>query len=337
MIVGNSRPTTLGTEAYEASVIDLILGCQQQNGDLDAFLLTALQLLPETAADAQEISEEITGALRTVAELAEELRRFKTTGGTRRQWLRAVLPAEVYGGAAQALAYTNCSLCEEMLDEPFPLEEMPDADESLRRAVDLSNLLVAISLKATPGIGQNDLWLVREAMESDLFSDREHGLKRLLTTGIVLAQKRGLISLSGCAAGQIALMVDRSISSVKLISKVASGETTWLDAMEAGVDRAAATLAATVRIAVARVGGEAGAALGGAIGSVFGPPGQVIGAYVGRFVGRYVGDRIGTALSETVNWVATKAKQAISAVGGTVSRVWETIKESRLNPLNWIA
>ncbi len=158
--------------------------------------------------------------------------------------------------------------------------------------------------------------------KSSIKSGARVGAQTAVTGAVVVAARNGWIKvLQRTPAGTIAGIVHVGIENAKVLYKLATGELTADQALDAmGTTTASA------------VGGLVGAGKGAAVGSIFGPVGTIVGGVVGGIAGSKIGEAV---------WEASKVivKTAVSVVEDVVEGVMEAgkIVLKALNPVNWFA
>ena len=157
--------------------------------------------------------------------------------------------------------------------------------------------------------------------KSSLKSGARVGSQTAVTGAFVVAARNGWIkALQRTPAGTIAGIVHVGIENAKVLFKLATGELTTEEALDAmGTTTAAA------------VGGLVGAGKGAAAGALLAGP---VGAVVGGVVGGIAGSKVGEAVWEAGKSIAkTAVKVVADIVEGAVEVVGGALKA--LNPLNW--
>lgn len=173
---------------------------------------------------------------------------------------------------------------------------------------------------------------VKEYFESKLDSPQDKAFKKAISTATVIGQKKGLLpkQISDNTPDEIAIIVDKGVTSAKVAYKLGNGELSPLDAVEYTIDRNVAILNSAITTTCTRTGGVFGGRIGAVIGSIFGPTGTVTGTLIGTVVGKVGGYVVGKVIGEG-------AKKVASAVKSVAKSAWEGVKSvaSALNPFNW--
>ena len=164
---------------------------------------------------------------------------------------------------------------------------------------------------------------LEDFFKSSLKSGARVGAQTAVTGAVVVAARNGWIKvLLRTPAGTIAGIVHVAIENAKVLFKLATGELT----AEEALDAMGATTAAAV-------GGFIGAGKGATVGALVAGP---LGALIGGVVGGIAGSKIGEAVWEAYKVLRkTAAKVVADIVEGAVELVGGVLKA--LNPLNWSA
>ncbi|WP_172195833.1 hypothetical protein [Saccharibacillus qingshengii] len=162
-------------------------------------------------------------------------------------------------------------------------------------------------------------------------SAAEQTARTIAATSAIKAANAGYFKpLADKSPAEIAAMVDNGLTRIKIGYKIANGEIKVPDAIEYGVDRAAARAEALVSQGCRKAGRFIGEKIGGVIGSVFGPVGTVVGGTVGKVVGDIVGQQVGEKANQGVRKVAEAAKEACKeawdGVKVVASKAWSGFK-----------
>lgn len=172
---------------------------------------------------------------------------------------------------------------------------------------------------------------MKEFFVSPLNSDNEISAKAAIATAVLIAAKKEWISpgYSNISPVMAAAIADRSASSAKVAFKVASGESTTIDAINYIVDRAAATMITIVDENCEKVGEKVGGAVGSMVGVVFGPTGasigQMVGQTIGAMAGRVIGDKIIKGIEKCTEVVKEKVGKVMDCVYSNVSSAWNKL------------
>ena len=176
---------------------------------------------------------------------------------------------------------------------------------------------------------------LREFFESSVKSTAHVGAQTAVSGAAVVAVKSGWINAlkKSTPASTIVGVVHAAMENAKILLKLAKGELSGVEALDAMGN---STASAVGGFAGAAAWGVKGAALGAKLGVVVGPIGVTVGGLVGGVVGGIAGSKIGEAVYEGGKIIVkTAAKVVKSVFEGAV----ETVKTVGriLNPLNWFS
>lgn len=159
-----------------------------------------------------------------------------------------------------------------------------------------------------------------EVVATALKSGADFGVKTATAGAIKAASEKGVISSlpKGTSGATIANVAFVAVENAKVLGKVASGDLTVTEGVDA--------MASTTLSCMAGLSGQAkGAALGASMGSIFGPVGTAVGGFVGGTVGYIAGSTVGKAVVSGAKKVAKTAgsvvKSVVKSVGSVVSSV----------------
>ena len=132
---------------------------------------------------------------------------------------------------------------------------------------------------------------LKEFFQSSIKSGKHVGVQVAVSGAVVVAAKNGLLGavLKGTPAGRITSAVYIGLENAKILYKLAKGELTGPEALDAMGTVSSSALGGLV-------GAGLGMTKGAAIGVVFGPVGAMVGGFVGGVVGGMAGSTIGDAL-----------------------------------------
>ena len=150
---------------------------------------------------------------------------------------------------------------------------------------------------------------LREFFQSSVGSAGHVGAQVAVSGAAVVAARSGWIgALRNTPAGQIAGIVHVGMENAKVLYKLAKGEMTGEEALDAMGNTTSSA-----------IGGLAGAVKGAALGTVFGGP---VGSFVGGVVGGMAGSKIGQAVYEGGKTIVKTAAKVVSTVtAGAVDAV----------------
>lgn len=152
-----------------------------------------------------------------------------------------------------------------------------------------------------------------ETVETAIASGADFGIKAATAGALKTASEKEIIKAipKGTKGSTFANIAFVAVENVKVLGKVATGELTakeGLDAMEQTTGACVAGLAAATQ----------GATIGSAIGSVFGPAGIAVGGFVGGTLGYMAGSGIGQAVVKGAQKVRDTAVEAVKSIGSAV-------------------
>lgn len=170
---------------------------------------------------------------------------------------------------------------------------------------------------------------LQDFFQSSLKSSAQVGVQVAVSGAVVVAAKNGWLGalLKNSPAGRLASMAYLGMENAKVLYKLATGEITGLEAVDA-MGKTTTSLVISITAAAE------GMALGAGVGLVLGPVGAFAGGLVGGIVGGMAGSKIGEAVYEGGKAIV---KTAVSVVSDTAKTVYEGTKNvlSELNPFNW--
>jgi len=162
---------------------------------------------------------------------------------------------------------------------------------------------------------------LQEFFTAALNSGTNAGVQVAVSGALVVAVKNGWIGvLKNTPAGRIADLVYVGLENAKCLYKLAKGEITSVEALDA-----MGNVSCTV------LGGIAGAAKGGAVGASLGTALGPIGIAVGGFVGGVVGGIAGSGIGDAIYQGAAKLAKTAANV---VASAYETAKNVASNVFN---
>lgn len=148
-----------------------------------------------------------------------------------------------------------------------------------------------------------------EVVETAIVSGADFGVKTATAGALKAASEKGILKVipKGTKGSTFANIAFVAIENVKVLGKVATGELTakeGLDAMEQTTASCVAGIAASTK----------GAAIGATIGSVLGP----VGTAVGGTIGYMAGSKVAQTVVKGVQKVRDKAVEVVKSVGSAV-------------------
>ena len=153
----------------------------------------------------------------------------------------------------------------------------------------------------------------KEVIETAIVSGADFGVKTATAGALKAASEKGILKVipKGTKGGTFANIAFVAIENVKVLGKVATGELTakeGLDAMEQTTASCVAGIATSTK----------GAAIGATIGSVLGPVGTAVGGFIGGTIGYMAGSKVAQAIVKGVQKVRDKAIEVLKSVGSAV-------------------
>lgn len=152
-----------------------------------------------------------------------------------------------------------------------------------------------------------------EVVETAIVSGADFGVKTATAGALKAASEKGILKVipKGTKGSTFANIAFVAIENVKVLGKVATGELTakeGLDAMEQTTASCVAGIAASTK----------GAAIGATIGSVLGPVGTAVGGFIGGTIGYMAGSKVAQTVVKGVQKVRDKAVEVVKSVGSAV-------------------
>ncbi|WP_035189580.1 hypothetical protein [Ligilactobacillus equi] len=212
-----------------------------------------------------------------------------------------------------------------------------DADWSNYSMKEVSNVIVknatsAGLMGAAIGAGTNALSSLAqgESIESEkvikeaLVSGADMGIKSALAGALKVASEKGMIRAipKGTPPSTIANIAFVAVENVKAFSKVASGEYTIREGIDAMCET---TTSCVAGLAVSSLGA---ASLGAAIGTVLGPVGAAVGSVIGGAVGYAAGSSIGKAVTKVTHKVRNDTVKIFKSVNRVTGKLFSGVVNS---------
>lgn len=152
-----------------------------------------------------------------------------------------------------------------------------------------------------------------EVVEAAIVSGADFGVKTATAGALKAASEKGVLKVipKGTKGSTFANIAFVAIENVKVLGKVATGELTakeGLDAMEQTTASCVAGIATSTK----------GAAIGETIGSVLGPVGTAVGGFIGGTIGYIAGSKVAQTVVKGVQKVRDKAVEVVKLVGSAV-------------------
>lgn len=153
-----------------------------------------------------------------------------------------------------------------------------------------------------------------EVIETAIVSGADFGVKTATAGALKAASEKGVLKVipKGTKGSTFANIAFVAIENVKVLGKVATGELTakeGLDAMEQTTVSCVAGITASTK----------GAAIGATIGSVLGPVGTAVGGFIGGTLGYIAGSKVAQTIVKGTQKVRDKAVEVVKSVGSAIA------------------
>lgn len=152
-----------------------------------------------------------------------------------------------------------------------------------------------------------------EVIENAIVSGADFGVKTATAGALKVASEKGVLKVipKGTKGSTFANIAFVAVENVKFLGKVATGELTakeGLDAMEQTTASCIAGIAVSTKEA----------AIGATIGSVLGPVGTAVGGFIGGTLGYMAGSKVAQTIIKGAQKVRDKAVEVIKSVGSAI-------------------
>lgn len=152
-----------------------------------------------------------------------------------------------------------------------------------------------------------------EVIETAIVSGADFGVKTATAGALKAASEKGVLKVipKGTKGSTFANIAFVAIENVKVLGKVATGELTakeGLDAMEQTTASCVAGIAASTK----------GTIIGATIGSVLGPVGTAVGGFIGGTIGYMAGSKVAQTVVKGVQKVRDKAVEVVKSLGSAI-------------------
>lgn len=326
---------------------------------LEEFLIDELKnsKIFRSIDEIKETISEISSTIDLADEQFHSLRQSKAKGISSVVWLRDIIgkAIEKFPSAEQnniiretknALKKANGDLFSllygvEMpngLSDPIKNYEFKDINatvivQNLKKELENNTFLGAITFDEGFGIKvdakHREIKAVKDYFTTKLDSLEDKQIKKVVIAAAEIAKKNGFGPLVGKSTTEVALIVDRGLTTAQLAYKIGKGEMTPTDVSDYLIDRTASTISTAIIKTCQTVGSEVGKGIGTAIGAVFSPAGAAVGAIIGRTVGHIAGTAVGEVVANGLRKIATVAREitskAVEKVGGKVKELLKPI------------
>lgn len=296
--------------------------------------------------EAKKIVDNISSTIDLINDNYQDLKLAKQNGKTRTQWLRDKIDLKIENSSAEiknlfikeikdSLDESNKEIGITLFGEDIKLSKpftsnrydelnkqiiINDFQEQIKNNTILGSIvdengLIKIDIK------HKEIQAVKEYYEEKLDSNYDKAFKTAVSVVVDIAKNKDLLppSFKDKTPEDIAMIVDKGLTSAKVAYKVANGELNTMDAVEYMIDRNTAILNSIIVTTTTKHGGLIGGKIGATIGSIFGPAGIVAGTAIGTVVGKYAGHKVGEFINEGVRKVANVAKSVAKDIGSKIS------------------
>ena len=309
----------------------------------------------ETGIDldkAKQTIETISSTIDLIDKNYQDLKKAKESGKSRAEWLKEKLDEQIETYSSYdknnlitqiktALDSSNQELGKELFDEDLNLtKKLPNTNyDGLNKQIIIDDFQEQIKNNTLIGaivyeddnfkIDENhkEIEAVKKYYLEKLDSKYDIAFKKAASVAFDIAKEKDLLpnDLKNKTPEDIAMLVDKGLTSSKVAYKVANGELNQIDAVEYTIDRSVSMLNSVIVTTATKYGGQIGEKLGAKIGSIFGPAGTVAGAMAGKVVGKYAGKVVGEVINKGVkivsNGLKAVANKAIEFGKSAVSKI----------------
>ncbi len=322
------------------------------------------QVLTESNAfPSAEVINTVAADIFTTIDLADAefraLRAAKGQGKSAIVWLRdkigkaiEALPDteqnDVIRESKNALKRANSELFELLYDAEMPAElsaplksfDFKDLNataitQNLKKDIENNTFLGAITVgegfSLQVDTSHKEIKAVKDYFLSQLDAPEDREIKKVVTAAAEIAKQQGLKPLAGVSTTEVALIVDRGLTTAKLAYKLGSGDMSATDVSDYMIDRTASGVTVAITRTCQKISSGVGAAVGAAIGTIFGPTGAAAGTIIGRTAGYIAGTAVGTVIGRGVTAVATYTKKMVKSAWEGIKSVGNTIAEGVQN------
>lgn len=162
---------------------------------------------------------------------------------------------------------------------------------------------------------------LQEFFESSIKSAKHVGVQVAVSGALVVAAKNGWLGkwLKNTPAGRIANIAYIGLENAKVLFKLAKGELTKEEALDA--------MGQTTTVTISAIAGAVkGVALGASLGAALGPFGAAVGGFVGGIAGGMAGSKVGEGVYAGAKTLVKAAGEVFSGVMNKASSVWNSAK-----------
>lgn len=336
-------------------LFDVIKTTTDKLKDIDLNTELSKTIQDETGIDlkkAKETVEIISSTIDLIDKNYQDLKKAKDSGKSRKEWLLEKLDEQVatYSELDKnklvenikiSLDNSNQEIGTQIFNEDLNLtKKLPNNNyDGLNKQVIVDNIQEQIKNNTLLGaivyedgafkIDENhkEIEAVKKYYEEKLDSKYDLAFKKATSVAFDIAKENNLLPdiLKDKTSDEVAILVDRGLTTSKLAYKVANGEINQIDAVEYTIDRSVSVLNSIVVATTTKYGGQVGTFLGSKVGAIFGPVGAIFGAKIGNIVGKYAGRAVGTLINKGVSMVASGVKSVVKSIGSGIKAVGSTI------------
>ena len=342
---------------YKKEVLDIFENTinSLQNVDMKNELSKTIQDKTGTSTDkSKQIVDEISSTIDLIDKNYQDLKLAKQNGKSRSQWIKDKIDSSVENYSDEirdlfikelnnSINESNKEIGLDLFENDLKLSKTLTNDkyDGLNEQVIINNLQEQIKNNTILGsiisengvfsidVKHNEIQAVKKYYEEKLDSNYDKAFKTAVLVSVDIAKSKNLLPplFRNKTSEEIAMIVDRGLTTSKVAYKISTGELNSIDAVEYTIDRNTAILNSVIITATTKYSGEIGGRLGATIGSIFGPTGTVIGTTIGTIVGKYAGHKIAELINEGVKKVANVAKSIVKDIGNKIGSVSSKLRD----------
>lgn len=177
----------------------------------------------------------------------------------------------------------------------------------------LQGAAVGVGMKVATKVWNGETIDGDEVVTTAITSGADFGIKTAVAGALKVASEKEIIKVipKGTGGNVFANIAFVAIENGKILGKVATGELTGKEGIEAMQQTTGSCLAGLAASAK-------GTAIGASIGAVLGPAGMAFGGFIGGTVGYMAGSKIGQGVVKGAQKIREKAKEVASSVGDKI-------------------
>jgi len=306
------------------------------SGDVKTYLVEKLKHYNICADDTERnnIVDEVSLVIDGVSQKLEDLWNANKVGTDRTYWLKKQFdslrvkdgsPDEIVQCLSDNLVESNKKLGCVTNTEKIYFDSDFEKYAAAKTIEDVIETNVKYSICSAEDIvpsGNLGKDVVESYFEHELYSDKMRNLKKIISVATYIAQKSNLLSkIFDITPEQIAIIVDRGVTTAKVIYDVARGNKQAQDAVEVLIDHAAATVVYIAQAKGEIVGEKIGGTIGAAIGGYFNPLNTSAGYTIGSIVGGFIGKTTAPQIARGANLLAGFAKNVIHSAPIFINKI----------------